>query len=138
MKLPLILVVDDNETNQKLACDVLGFDGFEVLRASDASEASRVIAERRPDVILMDIQMPGVDGLTYTRQLKSDETTRHLVIVAVTSSAMIGDEERARQAGCDGYISKPIQSRRLGAQVMEAWRCSGSAATDESSRGGRA
>ena len=127
MKRPTILVVDDNVTNLKLACDVLAFDGFDVRRASDAAEAALLIGQALPDLILMDIQMPGIDGLTFTRQLKDDERTRGIVIVALTSSAMIGDEERTRQAGCDGYIAKPIESRKLGQQVSAVYEKMGPA-----------
>ena len=121
---PRILVVDDNATNLKLAADVLRFDGFDVETASDAAQARVAIEARIPDVILMDVQMPRIDGLTFTRMLKAEPATQGVVIIALTSLAMMGDEEKARQAGCDGYIAKPIESRRLGEQVEQVWKAS--------------
>lgn len=112
-----ILVVDDNSTNLKLVSDVLAFDGYRILKASDAESAQAVIHETPPDLILMDIALPGMDGLTLTRLLKADERTRHIVVVALTAFAMKGDDEKARAAGCDGYITKPIDTRALPALV---------------------
>ncbi|HEV7427015.1 MAG TPA: response regulator [Thermoanaerobaculia bacterium] len=108
-----ILIVDDNATNLKLASDVLAFDGYEILNANDAESAQEIIHRTPPDLILMDIALPGMDGLTLTRLLKADETTRHIVVVALTAFAMKGDDARAREAGCDGYITKPIDTRTL-------------------------
>ena len=108
-----ILVVDDNSTNLKLVSDVLGFDGYRILQASDAESAQEIVRETPPDLILMDIALPGMDGLTLTRLLKAAETTRHIVIVALTAFAMKGDDAKAREAGCDGYITKPIDTRTL-------------------------
>lgn len=112
-----ILVVDDNPTNLKLASDVLEFEGHEVLRAIDAEQAQDILRETVPDLILMDIALPGMDGLTLTRRLKADARTRHVPIVALTAFAMKGDDQKAREAGCDGYITKPIDTRRLPEQV---------------------
>ena len=112
-----ILVVDDNPTNLKLAVDVLEFDGYEVLAASDAEAALEIIKGGPLDLILMDIALPGMDGLTLTRQLKADERTRHIIIVALTAFAMKGDDNKAREAGCDGYITKPIDTRNLSSAV---------------------
>lgn len=114
-----ILVVDDNPTNLKLATSILAHEGFEVYEAADAEEAQIVISETLPDLILMDIALPGMDGLTLTRQLKADEATRRIVVVALTAFAMIGDDARALEAGCDGYITKPIDTRLLPKQVEE-------------------
>jgi CheY-like chemotaxis protein len=108
-----ILVVDDNPTNLKLVSDVLEFDGYRVLKASDAEEAQEILENTLPDLILMDIALPGMDGLTLTRKLKEQDLTRHIVIVALTAFAMKGDDEKARVAGCDGYITKPIDTRKL-------------------------
>jgi len=108
-----ILVVDDNGTNRKLVSDVLGFDGYRILQAGDAEAAQEIIRSTPPDLILMDIALPGMDGLTLTRLLKASETTRHIVIVALTAFAMKGDDAKAREAGCDGYITKPIDTRTL-------------------------
>jgi CheY-like chemotaxis protein len=112
-----ILVVDDNPTNLKLVSDVLQFEGYEVLKAPDAEVAQEIIKATPPALILMDIALPGMDGLTLTRLLKADEETRDIVIVALTAFAMKGDEEKAREAGCDGYVTKPIDTRRISEQV---------------------
>ncbi len=122
MKDARILVVDDNPTNLKLAVDVLEFEGYEVLRAANAEEAEVIIQRGRLDLILMDIQMPGMDGLTLTRKLKADAAVRDIPIVAMTSFAMKGDEQKARSAGCDGYITKPIDTRKLPAEVAKFLR----------------
>lgn len=114
-----ILVVDDNPTNLKLVSDVLEFEGHEILRAVDAEEAQVILAQVRPDLILMDIALPGMDGLTLTRRLKAGERTRGIRIVALTAFAMKGDEGKAKDAGCDGYITKPIDTRKLPKQVAE-------------------
>ncbi|MEA2342110.1 MAG: hypothetical protein QOF63_279 [Thermoanaerobaculia bacterium] len=111
MNEPRILIVDDNKTNLKLASDVLAFEGYKILNASDAESAQEIIRKTPPDLILMDIALPGMDGLTLTRLLKLDESTRRIVVVALTASAMKGDDARAREAGCDGYITKPIDTR---------------------------
>jgi CheY-like chemotaxis protein len=112
-----ILVVDDNPTNLKLACDVLAMEGFDVLRAIDADGAREILGAQPVDLILMDIELPGTDGLTLTRLLKEDETTRHIPVVALTAFAMKGDDRKALAAGCAGYIAKPIDTRRFGDQV---------------------
>jgi CheY-like chemotaxis protein len=117
MSIPRILVVDDNPTNLKLVSDLLEFDNYEILRAIDAEAAQEVIVATPPDLILMDIALPGMDGLTLTRLLKADPKTEHIVIVALTAFAMKGDEEKARAAGCDGYITKPIDTRKLSSVV---------------------
>jgi CheY-like chemotaxis protein len=108
-----ILVVDDNATNLKLVSDVLEFEGYRILEARDAETAQEIIRHTPPDLILMDIALPGMDGLTLTRQLKADPETRRIIVVALTAFAMRGDEEKAREAGCDGYITKPIDTRSL-------------------------
>ena len=113
MNTPRILIVDDNRTNLKLASDVLSFDGYEILNANDAESAQEIIGRTRPDLILMDIALPGMDGLTLTRLLKANDATRGIVVVALTAFAMKGDDARAREAGCDGYITKPINTRTL-------------------------
>jgi CheY-like chemotaxis protein len=112
-----ILVVDDNPINLKLVSDVLEFEGHDILKAVDAEEAQIVLTETLPDLILMDIALPGMDGLTLTRKLKADQRTRHVRIVALTAFAMKGDDQKALGAGCDGYITKPIDTRKFPAQV---------------------
>lgn len=114
-----VLVVDDNPTNLKLVSDLLEFEGYQILKASDAEEAQEVLKHSLPDLILMDIALPGMDGLTLTRKLKADNRSRHVLIVALTAYAMKGDDAKAREAGCDGYITKPIDTRKLPAQVAE-------------------
>ena len=114
-----ILVVDDNPTNLKLVTDVLGFEGYCILTAINAKQAQAVVQHSPPDLILMDIGLPDMDGLALTRILKTDQETRHIIIVALTAFAMKGDEEKAIAAGCDGYIIKPIDTRSLPLQVAE-------------------
>jgi CheY-like chemotaxis protein len=108
-----VLVVDDNATNCKLVAYLMKASGYTVDTALDAEAATEVIRASRPDVILMDIQLPGIDGLELTRRLKADPATRDIVIIAVTAYAMKGDQARALDAGCDDYIAKPIDTRAL-------------------------
>lgn len=112
-----VLVVDDNLVNLKLASDVLEFDGYRVLKATNAEAAHEIIRSVAPDLVLMDIGLPGMDGLALTRILKASGDTRGTVVVALTAFAMKGDEALAREAGCDGYITKPIDTRTLSAVV---------------------
>lgn len=108
-----ILVVDDNPTNLKLVSEVLEFEGYRILKAVDAETAEDIVQTTPPDLILMDIALPGMDGLTLTRKLKANAGTRHIIVVALTAFAMKGDDAKARDAGCDGYITKPIDTRAL-------------------------
>ena len=120
MKTPAtILIVDDNPTNLKLAADLLEIEGHTIALAHDAEQAQEVLKITQPDLILMDIQMPGMDGLTLTRLLKSNPSYQHIPIVALTAFAMKGDEDKAREAGCLSYIIKPIETRKLPDQVAE-------------------
>ncbi len=112
-----ILVVDDNPANLRLLRLLLSGESYEVRTADGAEEAITVLENFRPRLILMDLQMPGMNGFELTRRLKGDAATRDIVIVALTAYAMKGDEERAREAGCDGYVSKPIDTRSLPAVV---------------------
>ena len=114
-----ILIVDDNAANLKLARVILTSEGYEVRTAGDAEEALAVLRDYEPALILMDVQLPGMDGLELTRRLKSDPKTRGIAIVALTAYAMKGDEERMLAAGCDGYVAKPIDRRRLIQQIAE-------------------
>ena len=108
-----ILIVDDNATNLKLARVLLAGEGYDVRTAEDAPQALEVLKVFHPRLILMDIQLPGTDGLALTRQLKSDPALREIIVVALTAYAMKGDAERALDAGCDGYVAKPIDTRTL-------------------------
>jgi len=103
-----LLVVDDNATNLKLARVLLQGEGYAVHTARDAEEALGLLETLTPRLILMDLQLPGMDGLELTRRLKADAATKGIVIIALTAYAMKGDEEKARAAGCDGYIAKPL------------------------------
>ena len=114
-----ILVVDDNPRNLKLAFDVLEDAGYAVVEAVNAEEAQSMIDRNLPDLILMDIALPGMDGLTLTRTIKANERTKHIRIIALTAFAMKGDDQKALAAGCDGYITKPIDIHQLPVQVAE-------------------
>jgi two-component system, cell cycle response regulator DivK len=113
----LILIVDDNEMNMKLARDVLGFAGFRILEAVNAEEAIALAQEHVPDVILMDIRLPGMDGTTALGRLKGEARTAAIPVVALTSFAMKGDRERFLAAGFDGYLEKPIRVKEFPDQV---------------------
>ena len=112
-----ILVVEDNPANQLLAETVLEREGFVVDVAGSAAEAVRRITTNLPDLILMDISLPGQDGLSLTRDLKSDPFTSRIPVVALTAHAMVGDREAALAAGCTGHITKPIDVERFGDEV---------------------
>lgn len=108
-----VLIVDDNPTNLKLVAYLVKAHGYDVDTATDAESALAAIAAHRPRVILMDLQLPGIDGLELTRRLKADPATSDIAIIAVTAYAMKGDQEKAREAGCDDYVTKPIDTRTL-------------------------
>jgi two-component system, cell cycle response regulator DivK len=114
-----ILIVDDNPQNLKLARLLLAGEGYEARTAVDAEHAITLLEEFRPRLILMDIQLPGMDGLEFTRRLKAEPETRDIIVVALTAYAMKGDEEKARAAGCDGYIAKPIDVKTLPAAIAQ-------------------
>ncbi len=103
-----VLIVEDNELNMKLFNDLLEANGYATLRTKSGVEAISLARMHRPDLILMDIQLPEVSGLEVTRWLKDDEELRAIPIIAVTAFAMKGDEEKIRQGGCEAYLSKPI------------------------------
>jgi CheY-like chemotaxis protein len=113
----LILVVEDNPSNQLLTSFVLERQGYEVELAESSVEALERVTSRLPDLILMDVQLPGLDGLSFTKVLKSTPETAGIPIVALTAHAMSGDREDALTAGCVGYIAKPIDTRTFGDQV---------------------
>jgi two-component system, cell cycle response regulator DivK len=104
----MVMIVEDNELNMKLFHDLLDAHGYRTLQTRNGMEALRLAREQRPDLILMDIQLPEVSGLEVTRWLKDDEALCDIPVIAVTAFAMKGDEERIRQGGCEAYISKPI------------------------------
>jgi CheY-like chemotaxis protein len=112
-----ILVVDDNPINLKLVSDLLAFEGHRVIKAVDGEEAADSVRQNPPDLILLDVDLPGIDGLTLTKRLKADPQTAHIIIVALTAFAMKGDRQKAMAAGCDAYVTKPINTRELPAQV---------------------
>jgi CheY-like chemotaxis protein len=113
----LILVVEDNPTNQLLTSAVLEREGYQVEVADSSPMALRLLADHKPDLILMDVQLPGLDGLSLARTLMSMTETAAIPIVALTAHAMAGDREQALAAGCAGYITKPIDTRTFGEQV---------------------
>lgn len=114
-----ILIVEDNENNRCLFRDILSFQGYEIALAADGQEGVNKARELMPDLILMDIQMPGMDGITANGILKGDPTTSGLMIIALTSFAMQGDQEKFLAAGFDGYLSKPINTRELPVLVKQ-------------------
>jgi two-component system cell cycle response regulator DivK len=112
-----VLVVEDNPANMTLATFLLKSAGHLVLTATDAESGLTLARSEQPDLILMDIQLPGMDGLQATALLKADEATRAIPVIALTALAMKGDEERIRAAGCDGYIAKPLAYREFLATI---------------------
>ena len=117
MKTPRILVVEDEKDNMDLFVQILHFHGCEVLEAVDGREAITITQEEKPDVVLMDLSLPALDGWEATRALKAIPEVSHVPVVALTAHAMVGDRERALAAGCDGYISKPIEVTNFYDQV---------------------
>jgi CheY-like chemotaxis protein len=116
---PCILVIEDNPTNMMLVVAVLDRAGFQSAQAGSAEEARRLIETVSPELILMDIQLPGQDGLSLTRELKTNPATTHIPIIALTAHAMKGDEVQAIAAGCDAYVAKPIDTRNFAAFVTQ-------------------
>jgi len=121
-KPPVILLVEDNLHNRKIFQGVLAHAGFRVVEAEDGGKAMAAVSSDRPDLILMDLSIPVIDGWECTRRLKADPSTRQIPIIALTAHAMRGDEERARGAGCDGYLSKPISPKRVVEEVKRVLR----------------
>ena len=112
-----VLVVEDNETNMRLILYLLSSKRYEPHSATNAAEALELLKGFHPRLILMDMQLPGMDGYELTRQLKSAPETKDIVVIALTAFAMKGDEEKARAAGCDGYLTKPIDTRTFAATL---------------------
>jgi len=117
MKKPLVLVVEDNDLNMELITDVLELGGFEVLRAQDGPAGVEAAAANSPDLVLMDLQLPGMDGLEATRRLKADPATASIPVIALTAHAMASDRQCALAAGCDDFETKPIEFDRLLAKI---------------------
>jgi len=116
----LILLVEDNEKNMKLARDLLRYHGFDTIEANNAEDGVALARERQPKLVLMDIQLPGMDGVTALGQLRADAKTSGIPIVAMTASVMKEDRERFDKAGFDGFIDKPIDVRAFPQQVKDA------------------
>ena len=114
-----ILVVEDQEDNRQILRDLLKSADYEMTEAETGEEAIAAVARQRPGLILMDIQLPGMDGYEATRRIKADPALSSIPIIAVTSYALSGDEDKCREAGCDGYVSKPYSPRQLLAKVRE-------------------
>ena len=113
MKIKTILVVEDNKLNMKLVRGLIKIGKYHMLEANDAESGIQLIREQQPDLVLMDIQLPGMDGLSATKIIKEDPDLKDIPIVALTSYAMQGDKEKALAAGCTGYIAKPIDTRKF-------------------------
>ena len=114
-----ILIVEDNEKNRRMMRDILTYHGYEIIEAENGEEAIKMAKEFNPELILMDMQMPVMDGFAATSILKNDPETRRIKIIAVTSFAMVGDKEKILQAGADDYISKPLNTRELPERVRK-------------------
>lgn len=114
-----ILMVEDTEDNRQIVRDLIATTGYELIEATDGAAGVAAATAQRPDLILMDIQLPVMDGYEATRRIKADPSLRHIPIIAVTSYALSGDEARALAAGCDGYVAKPFSPRQLLAKVRE-------------------
>jgi len=112
-----VLVVEDTEDNRKIIRDLMTSAGYETIEAVTGEEGVAMAAEHRPDLILMDVQLPVLDGYEATRRIKANPALRHIPIIAVTSYALSGDEEKTREAGCDAYVAKPFSPRLLLAKV---------------------
>lgn len=114
-----ILMVEDTEDNRQIVRDLMESVGYELLEAEDGAAGVAMAAEHRPDLILMDIQLPVLDGYEACRRIKANPDLRHIPIIAVTSYALSGDEAKTREAGCDSYVAKPFSPRQLLAKINE-------------------
>ncbi len=127
-----VLVVEDNFMNKVLVREILALHGYEIIEAKSGTEAIKSLNSHRPDIILMDIHLPEMDGITATRIIKSDERNRDIPVLALTASAMKGEEENLMAKGFDGYVAKPIDRKRLLETISESL---GSRGTDAGSKG---
>jgi len=116
---PRILVIEDQEDNRRILRDLLTSAGYEVIEAVTGEEGVAMAETHRPDLILMDIQLPDLDGYEATRRIKANPALRHIPLIAVTSYALSGDDVKALEAGCDGYVTKPFSPRALLAKIRE-------------------
>jgi two-component system cell cycle response regulator DivK len=114
-----ILVVEDQEDNRQIIRDLLSATDYEIIEAESGEQALEAVAKQRPDLILMDIQLPGIDGYEVTRRIKANPALRSITIIAVTSYALSGEEQKARAAGCNEYIPKPYSPRQLLAKIRQ-------------------
>lgn len=114
-----ILVIEDTEDNRRILRDFLTHVGFDLIEAEDGAKGVAMAAEHKPDLILMDIQLPVIDGYEATRRIKANPDLQHIPIIAVTSYALSGDEAKTREAGCNGYIAKPYSPRQMLAMIRE-------------------
>ena len=114
-----ILVVEDQDDNRRILRDLLTASGYELIEAVDGEQGLAAAQKERPDLILMDIQLPGIDGYEVTRRIKADEALRSIPIIAVTSYALSGDDQKAFAAGCDAYVTTPFSPRSLLAKIRE-------------------
>jgi two-component system cell cycle response regulator DivK len=114
-----VLVVEDHEDNRRILRDLLTSAGYEPIEAVSGEEGVALAETHRPDLILMDIQLPGLDGYEATRRIKANPALRHIPVIAVTSYALSGDEVKAKEAGCDAYVTKPFSPRALLAKIRE-------------------
>jgi two-component system, cell cycle response regulator DivK len=114
-----ILMVEDSEDNRQIIRDLMESVGYDLIEAEDGAAGVAMAAEHRPDLILMDIQLPVMDGYEACRRIKADPELRHIPIIAVTSYALAGDETKTKAAGCDGYVAKPFSPRQLLAKMNE-------------------
>ena len=114
-----ILVVEDQEDNRQIIRDMLSTTDYEIMEVESGEQALETVGKQRPDLILMDIQLPGIDGYETTRRIKADPALRSITIIAVTSYALSGEEQKARAAGCDEYVPKPYSPRQLLAKIRQ-------------------
>ena len=114
-----VLIIEDNEPSRRLLSDVLGFHGYSILQTDRGEEGLRILEDRRPDLVLMDIQLPGIDGFETLARIRASETLGHTRVVAVTASAMDHDRRRVLEAGFDAYIAKPVNIKALVATIED-------------------